>query len=272
MKPRMPFILPQPFKPGVAHNPNPLMPSVELAPAAPSAKVQEMLKRPVESFAPQDTSSQEPMTYAALVLDESGSMLRHKASALEGFNAQVGVIREGAKEAGRTAVSLTTFNSLGKPALVARPVEELRPLTPAEYNPNGGTALFDAIGETLERLLERSDINSPNTAVLVAIFTDGEENASRRYSAETLKELIIRLEATGRWTFTLMGPEGTSQELASLLNLHKGNVSQFNPADAASTQAAFGTMTEAATRYMSMRSMGVTACASLYAGGDHVEP
>lgn len=234
-----------------------------------SDKVQALLKLPLSHFAAKSQGlAGEPLTYAAMVLDESTSMLKHRATALEGFNAQVSVITEGAKQAGKTRVSLTLFNTVSRPLMVARPVEELRPLTAEEYSPSGSTALYDAIGETLESLLEQPFIESSTTAVLVAIFTDGEENMSSRYDGKTLKELVSRLEATGRWTFTLMGPHGSSLELASVLNLQAGNVAMFNPNDAGSTRTAFAEMTKAAGSYMSLRSMGVTASASLYSPAD----
>ena len=247
----------------------PISPFAALHPQVPAAKtglsqlVQQLLAQPLESFT-QPSSEAEPITYAAMLLDESGSMTIHRASALDGFNSQVEVIREGAKGAGKTRVSLTKFSSVPRPVIVASPVEALLPLEPAQYKPSGGTALFDAIGLTIEQLLEQPAIHSPTTAVLVAIFTDGEENSSVRYDGATLKQLILRLEATGRWTFTLMGPQGNSVELASILNISKGNVSTFNPGDQSSTKEAFGTMAGATASYMAMRGMGITASASLY--------
>lgn len=267
--PRQPFTPASPFAP--APPATPFMPSAGLPvqPAVLSDKIKHILAQPLEAFVPPGTvPAAAPKTYAAVLLDESSSMSRHQASALEGFNAQVQVIRSGAEQAGNTAVSLVAFNALVRPVLVNRPAQELHPLSPEQYRPNGGTALFDAIGSTMESLLEQPDIHSPQTAVLVAIFTDGEENSSRRFSGETLKQLVTRLEATGRWTFTLMGPQGTSVELASILNLRAGNVATFNPQDVGSTRDAFASMTRAATNYMSLRGQGVMASASLYAGAD----
>lgn len=262
-------------KPFFPSTPFPRMPQVIHQPQQPaavrqlSAKVQELLKRPLSDFANKTPGlAGEPLTYAAMVLDESTSMHKHRAAALEGFNAQVSVIKEGAKQAGKTNVSLTLFNTVTRPVLVARPVEELRTLNADEYTPNGSTALYDAIGETLESLLEQPFIESSTTAILVAIFTDGEENMSSRYDGKTLKELVSRLEATGRWTFTLMGPHGSSLELASVLSIQSGNVAMFNPNDVGSTRTAFAEMTKAAGSYMSLRSMGVTASACLYSPGD----
>lgn len=230
-----------------------------------SPAVARILALPLESFSKAEVpTGSKPVTYASLVLDESGSMLPHASTALEGLNTQVGVIQEGAKDAGDTYVSLVKFSYSVTPLLQMRPVADLQGLTANEYRPSGGTALFDAIGKAVEALLERSDIEEPNTAVLVAIFTDGEENMSYHYDAATLKALISRLEATGRWTFTLMGPRGTALELAELLNLAKGNVAAFDPNSHESTKCAFAAMANASQSYMGLRGQGVTASASLY--------
>lgn len=237
------------------------------------AAVRRLLEMPLESFRPPaSTAGVAPVTHAALVLDESGSMGSHRFTALQGVNAQLSVIREGARDVGRTLVSLNQFSSSSRPVLVACPVDDLRFLDSSQYNPSGGTALFDALGQTIELLLEQPDIESPNTAVLVAVFTDGEENMSTRYDGATLKALVSRLERTGRWTFTLMGPQGSSLELASVLNLSRGNVAMFDPGSVQSAGAAFATMTGAASNYMTMRSAGLTACASLYADTDAKRP
>lgn len=233
-----------------------------------SEPVRKLLATPLSEFNRLAVDPAAPaITHTALVLDESTSMRRHARSAVEGFNSQVAVIREGAKSAGTTLVTLTQFASLARPMLVARPVEELRELNGETYNPNGGTALFDAIGLTIELLLEQPAIAGGNTAILVSAFTDGEENMSTRYSPETLKQLISRLEATGRWTFTLMGPAGTSLELADVLNISRGNVATFDPTSDASTQTAFAAMSGAAQSYMAMRGMGMTSSSALYSDG-----
>lgn len=238
-------------------------PPIDSRSKALSEAVRQLLAKPLDAFNKPEQAT-EPVTYAGLVLDESGSMARHRSAALEGYNSQVVIIKEGAKSAGKTLVSLTKFSSQARPVLVARPAEELQPLQDAEYLPSGSTALFDAIGLTIEQLLEQPAVHAATTAVLVSVFTDGEENCSVRYDSTTLKQLISRLEATGRWTFTLMGPQGTSLELASILNISRGNVAMFDPQSQDSTREAFSTMAGAASSYMEMRSKGITSSASLY--------
>ena len=228
--------------------------------------IQAVLAKSVEEFARERNARVygNPLTHAALILDESLSMSRHKGVALEGYNTQVDVIKEGARGAGKTLVSLNVFNSVPRQVLSAVDVEILRKLQPHEYSPNGGTALFDAFGDTIALLLAQPGAQDPNTAFLVSGFTDGEENSSTRYSGKVLKDLITRLEATGRWTFTLMGPHGGAQELASVLNLNVGNVAAFDPARQESVHEAFSTMKLASNGYMNMRSSGERASACFY--------
>lgn len=231
-----------------------------------SEKVKALLARPLSEFTPIPVSpGVAPTTHAALVLDKSVSMSPHRDAVLTGFGAQVRVIQAGAKAAGRTLVTLNQFSTLSEIQMLAQPAEQLRALEASEYVPDGGsTALFDAIGFTIERLLDQPDIDGSNTAVLLSGFTDGAENDSKVYSAPVLRALIDRLSATGRWTVALMGPSGTVLELADLLNLSRGNVSQFDPSDKASTVQAFNCMAAASASYMSTRGLGATQSNDLY--------
>jgi hypothetical protein len=230
------------------------------------AVIQAVLTRPIEDFVRERNARAygNPLTHAGIILDESSSMGTHRGAALEGFNGQVNVIKEGAKGAGKTLVSLNIFNAVPRQVLSAVDVEILRPLADHEYRPNGGTALLDALGATIALLLSQPGANDPSTAFLVSAFTDGEENSSRQYTGQVLKDVITRLEATGRWTFTLMGPQGGAQELAHLLNLNMGNVAAFDPSRQESVAQAFSTMQLASNGYMNMRSSGEMASACFY--------
>lgn len=228
--------------------------------------IQSVLAQPLEDFASMRNARAfgKPLTHAGLVLDESYSMLKHRLAALEGYNAQVGVIKRGAQGAGKTLVSLNIFNVFPRQVLSTVDVEQLRELAPHEYQPTGGTALYDALGDMIALFLSQPGAYDPNTAFLVSAFTDGEENSSTRYNAKVLKDVITRLEATGRWTFTLMGPQGSTQEMASVLNLNAGNIAAFDPSRQESVAEAFSTMTMASSGYMNMRASGAMASNCFY--------
>jgi uncharacterized protein YegL len=213
-------------------------------------------------------------SYIALVLDKSGSMSSVRESTVRGFNEQVQVIRKSAEKEGvETYVSLVTFNENVSEVFMNESSDKLAELTTKTYSPDGGTALYDAVKHTVNRLQELCGINETDslvdqynamdTSFLVIILTDGEENSSRETTAEQLSGLIKELEGTGHWTFTVMGANINLKDLAEKMGLDKGNVAQW-AATAAGTAAAFSTMGEATAMYMSDRSRGVMRTASYY--------
>lgn len=225
-----------------------------------SPKVQELLSQPVEHFqalatAPSDGRA--PRTNVAFLLDCSGSMQMGKSATLEGYNAQVEVIRAGAKDVGETTYTDVHFASEVHLRSVAVGLEQLTPLTEATYQPAGNTALLDAMGATVAALLETEGINSPETATLVTVFTDGRENASRVYSVQMIRNIILRLEATGRWTFALVGPRQTVTALARVLTIRPKNVTGFDVESIEDKRAAFSKVALANERLMAQRKRGV---------------
>ena len=231
------------------------------------AEVEAVLARPLESFRAERAGPQqaEPLTHAALLLDESSSMTPHRGAVVAGFNRQVEAVQAGAQAAGRTLVTLDVFSSTPHRVVSAAPASELRPLSPEEYCPAGATALYDALGDTIAFLLAQPGADEPNTAFLVAVLTDGEDTMSYRYGPAVLRELIRRLEASGRWTFTLMGPAGHTAEFARSLSIQAGNSASFDPGASFSVCHALTRMAGASERYLALRAAGATSSSDLYA-------
>lgn len=239
------------------------------------AAVRAILEKPVSYFT--ELASQkpapgaQPLTHVAFVLDKSTSMgdgPGKKESTIEGFNTQVSVVRRGAEAAGKTLFTEVQYGSGVEVKRVGAPIESMQPLSPATYVPEGMTALYDGLGDTIAALLATEGIHNPTTATLVTLFTDGGENHSRRYGTEVLRQLVERLEATGRWTFALVGPKGSISTLADLLAIKQANVASYNPDSVQSRTDVFGAVAGASASYMGLRSMGGTQSACLYAGQD----
>lgn len=77
-----------------------------------------------------------------------------------------------------------------------------------EINPRGGTALLDAMGQTLntfERKFSQTDKKDRPEKVLFLIITDGEENSSQEYSRDRVMGMIKTLERDHKWGFTFIG-------------------------------------------------------------------
>jgi len=231
------------------------------------ANIKALLELPVEHFRKQalnKSTSAAPLTNVAFILDESSSMSHGKEATVEGFNEQVKVVKDGAEQAGNTTFTDVRFSSEVRLVSLAGNIHSLKPLRYEDYKTDGCTALYDAIGATISALLNTPGIDDANTATLVTAFTDGEENKSRIFNSATLKAIIERLEATGRWTFALVGPLKAVTGLAGALSVNVANIAGFDVSSIADKRNAFSKVSSATASYMAMRSSGITQSYSLY--------
>ena len=112
--------------------------------------VNDLLSKPISYYQENQSEVSQgkaPLTNVALILDCSGSMLRCREVTIEGFNAQVDVIRAGAREAGATTYTDVQFSTDVNIRSIAGDLDHLMPLTNETYQPGGSTALLDAIGQ-----------------------------------------------------------------------------------------------------------------------------
>lgn len=162
-------------------------------------------------------------TEIALILDQSGSMQSIKAGTLEGVN---GFIQQQQEENDKFPVrlSLTLFSTGLEVRHASVPVTEIPPLTEKTYIPNGGTALLDAIGTTIDELGKRlaatSEKDRPGT-VIVAIMTDGEENSSREFNWLQISEKIRHQTEAYKWQFLFLGANQDAIATASRINIER---------------------------------------------------
>lgn len=223
------------------------------------AVIHELLSKPVDYYRPKEEAvalTRESITHVAFALDESSSMLRDRFATIEGYNAQLDASRSQEKDVGDLRFTDCRFSSEVSFPAVCKSIKELKNLTPETYDPDGSTSLYDALGETIAKLLSTEEIWLPTTACLVTLFTDGEENTSQTFSAAILREVLARLEATGRWTFLLLGSKASIGTLADVLAVDRRNVEGYDISTAAGKTEAFSKVVGATNSYMAMRSMG----------------
>lgn len=126
----------------------------------------------------------------ALVLDQSGSMGSLKEVTISSFNEQIDSIRSMIRKDpdSEVKVTLCVFNEDVEMRMVAADIDQVEKLGHHNYRPNSCTALYDAMGITMLRMQETV---MPADKVFLAIFTDGYENASRKYS---LADIVHKLD------------------------------------------------------------------------------
>jgi len=179
--------------------------------------------------------------YNLIILDESGSMESIKKTIMNGFNEVVQTIKSVALEYPEQehTVTFVSFNSgfitrMFFPSGIKKihensKIESLNQIDDSTYRPNGGTPLFDAMGISilnLNSIIEKE--NPKNYNVLVTILTDGEENASQEYSAESIKRMV-EIFKSKNWTFTYIGANHDVDIFASRISIN--NVMKFETSE-----------------------------------------
>lgn len=138
--------------------------------------------------------------FVSMILDESGSMGVVRETTISGFNEYVQSIRN---ETPKAILTLTQFNSCTtKIVHDSVAIKDVPTMGLADYDPNCGTPLYDAIGKTVNALSAKVGKSKAN--VLVVIFTDGEENSSTEYTLKAIQALIKEKRAAG-WDFIYIG-------------------------------------------------------------------
>ena len=182
----------------------------------------------------------------ACVVDRSGSMDAVRTDAIGGFNS---FLRQQQALPGEARLSLVLFNHGYERVHDRRPLAEVPPLDEATYVPGGTTALLDAVGRTLHDLGNRIEAAPPAERpekVIVAILTDGLENASRDYTYERVAGAIEDRQAAG-WEFVFLA--ANQDAIASAARVGIGAQDAFGfVADAAGTGVAFARMAEEVSR------------------------
>ncbi len=164
--------------------------------------------------------------HVQIVLDRSGSMEPIALATVDAIN---GFLSKQRKEAGVLRITLADFDSQEPFRIVADaiPIAEMLDLTPADYDPRGGTPLFDAIGLAVERCEARSAADAEEDQLLV-IITDGHENASTDFTSEQIAKLLEAKQEEG-WTILFLGANQDSFATGQGMNMRGGNVRDFTP-------------------------------------------
>lgn len=152
-----------------------------------------------------------------MILDESGSMNSIKKEAIDGINETIQTIRSAEKkhEDQEHYITLVTFNDEVKTIYDCQPASEVKEITAETYHPDCCTALYDAMGKSLNALRKRvADVDR----VLVTIVTDGYENASSEYNGKAIKALVDELKAKG-WVFAYIGANQDVEQVASTISI-----------------------------------------------------
>ena len=148
-------------------------------------------------------------THITVILDRTGSMESIRDDIIGGFNA---FLEEQQKLPGKATMTLVQFDSQDPYEIICRfsPVSKVPKLDRNVYVPRASTPLLDAIGRginDLEASLGSIDDTSQPAKVVLAIVTDGQENASREFNRAQIVKMIEEKTKKNDWQFVFLSSD-----------------------------------------------------------------
>lgn len=166
-----------------------------------------------------------------------------RESTISGFNEYLETLKKDNKS--KYEFTLTLFDTEVIRPVIAKDIKKVSGLTKESYDPNGSTALYDAVCSTIRETKEDKD-----QKVITIIMTDGEENSSKEYTQVEMKRLIQEREAKGNWKFVYLGANQDSYAVAQKYGINANAIVNFMATNAGMTRA-MNTMSAATMSYSS---------------------
>ncbi|MEI8255232.1 MAG: vWA domain-containing protein [Deltaproteobacteria bacterium] len=191
------------------------------------------------------------LTSITVIIDRSGSMEPLIGETVAGFN---GFLETQKAAPGEALLTLVYFDTAVFTRDDGVALRTARPLTAASYWDRGGgsTALLDAFGITLEharaRIAAMPEAVRPGR-VLFVVMTDGQENASTRYTSARVKSLVEEAKAMG-WEFLFLGANIDAFAVGGGLGMDPDQVANYE-ATRAGTHAGWALLSERSSAFRS---------------------
>ena len=148
------------------------------------------------------------------LLDRSGSMQGAETDTIGGYN---GFLK---KQKDNTLVTTVLFDDKYETLYYRENIKKVKKLTTSEYYVRGCTALYDAIGITINRL--EKDVKDEK--VIFVITTDGLENASKEYNKDSVKKLIKK---HSNYEFIYLGANIDSYAEGAKIGIKSSNIANY---------------------------------------------
>ena len=168
------------------------------------------------------------LTEVVFILDKSGSMSGLEKDVVGGFNS---MLEKQKKLDGECLVSTVLFDNESRVVYDREDIREIRKMELEDYEPSGCTALIDALGDSIRYIRKvhkviREEDRPEHT--LFIITTDGQENASHRYSSNEVKKMVEQQQENG-WEFIYLASNIDAVESSKAFGFRRKNVVDYMP-------------------------------------------
>ena len=184
------------------------------------------------------------ITELVFILDRSGSMSGLESDTIGGFNS---MIEKQKKQDGGCYVSTVLFDDESEVLHDRVKLSDISKMTDNDYTVRGCTALIDAIGGAIHHIGNIHKYARPEDVpehTMFVITTDGQENASHKYTSEQVKKMIERQKEKYGWEFLFIGANIDAVETAARYGIDKDRAVNYNP-DGKGTQILYESVSKA---------------------------
>ena len=168
------------------------------------------------------------ITELVFILDRSGSMSGLESDTIGGFNS---MIEKQKKQEGLCFVSTVLFDNESKVLHDRVKLTDIPKMTDKDYTVRGCTALIDAIGGAIHHIGNIHKYARPEDVpehTMFVITTDGQENASHRYTSDQVKKMIERQKEKYGWEFLFIGANIDAVETARRYGIDEDRAVNYN--------------------------------------------
>ena len=168
------------------------------------------------------------LTELIFILDRSGSMGGLESDTIGGYNA---MLKKQMEAEGSAYITTVLFDDEYELLHDRINLKGVKPITEKEYFVRGTTALLDAFGKSIQKIVNVQRNTSDDEKaekVLFVITTDGLENASREYSYTKVRAMIEKQKSRYGWEFIFLGANIDAVSEAEKFGIDSSRAAQFH--------------------------------------------
>lgn len=194
-----------------------------------------------------------PEVQVVFLKDRSGSMRGKEEQVVGGFNDYIKTLK--ADDKTKYFVTRCQFDDEFQTDFAGVPLDDVQPMTAADFVPRGWTHLHDGIAYAV-RAVEK--VRKPGQGVLMVIHTDGQNNRRemQEFNSTSINSMLEERKQND-WTFVYVDADPTTSKAqaamtAQSIGIAAGNA--FKMAPGASYQDLYGGLAHATVNYSACRS------------------
>jgi hypothetical protein len=192
------------------------------------------------------------LSYVAVVLDRSGSMNSNQSDTIGGFNT---FLKSQQEVEGDALFTLAQFDNEYLVNYSSVDIKNVAPLDNTTYVPRGWTALYDAIGRTINEvganLAKLPESERPETVSFV-VLTDGLENCSREFTQQQVFDMIKHQTERYNWNFIYLGANQDGMAVGGSLGFRQDTSATYS---ASNSRGAFAAASNSTRLYRKAKTL-----------------